>query len=63
MIELQLNEEDRLDWALRRFKRMVQKAGIMTDLRRKRHYTKPSVARAMKQAAARRRKRASSRSE
>ena len=43
MIEIQLSDDDRLDWALKSFKKKVQKAGILADLRRKRHYTKPSA--------------------
>lgn len=57
MVEITLEESDRLDWALKSFKRKVQRAGVLADLRRKRHYTKPSVARQLKAAAARRRKR------
>ena len=57
MIELRLEEADRLDWALKAFKKRVQKAGILKDLRKKRHYVKPSEARAIKTAAALRRKR------
>jgi small subunit ribosomal protein S21 len=56
MIELQLDESDRIEWALKTFKKRVQKAGILRDLRRKRHYVKPSAARQQKAAAARRRK-------
>ena len=59
MIEIQLSDDDRLDWALKSFKKRVQKAGILADLRRKRHYTKPSEARQLKAANARRRRRAS----
>ena len=55
MIEVVLDEADRLDWALKQFKRKVQKAGVLKDLRRKRHYEKPSVVRQRKAAAARRR--------
>ena len=55
MIEVVLDEADRLDWALKQFKRKVQKAGVLKDLRKKRHYEKPSVVRARKAAAARRR--------
>jgi small subunit ribosomal protein S21 len=55
MIEVILDEADRLDWALKQFKRKVQKAGVLKDLRRKRHYEKPSVVRQRKAAAARRR--------
>jgi len=56
MVELHLEESDRIDWALKAFKRKVQKSGILKDLRRKRHYVKPSEARALKAKAARRRK-------
>ena len=55
MIEIKLEEDDRLDWALKQFKRKVQKAGVLKDLRRKRHYEKPSVVRQRKAAAAKRR--------
>ncbi len=56
MIEVTLEEQDRLDWALKAFKKKVQRSGLMQDLRRKRHYTKPSEARARKAAEARRRR-------
>jgi small subunit ribosomal protein S21 len=56
MIEVRLEETDRVEWALKAFRRKVQKAGILRDLRRKRHYVKPSAARKLKAAAARRRK-------
>lgn len=62
MIEVTLDEGDRIDWALKAFKKKVQKSGILKDLRRKRHYVKPSEARQLKAAAARRRARAPSRS-
>ena len=55
MIEVVLDEADRLDWALKQFKRKVQKAGVLKDLRKKRHYEKPSEVRQRKAAAARRR--------
>jgi small subunit ribosomal protein S21 len=52
-----IGEGDSLDRALRRFKRQVQRAGILSDLRRKKYYEKPSEARKRKRAAARRRAR------
>lgn len=55
MIEVTLNENDRIDAALRVFKRKIQRAGILQDIKRKRHYVKPSEARQLKAAAARRR--------
>jgi len=57
MIEVKLDENDRLDWALKTFKKKVLKSGLLKDLRRKRHYVKPSEARQLKAAAARRRAR------
>lgn len=54
MPEIQLSETDRLDWALKAFKRQVLKAGIMRELRRRRHHVKPSEARQLKSKAARR---------
>jgi small subunit ribosomal protein S21 len=62
MIEVKLDENDRLDWALKTFKKKILKSGILKDLRRKRHYVKPSEARQLKAAAARRRKRTENRS-
>jgi small subunit ribosomal protein S21 len=56
MVELQLEETDRIEWALKAFKRKVQKSGILRELRRKRHYVKPSEARQLKAKAARRRR-------
>jgi small subunit ribosomal protein S21 len=52
MPEVHLSETDRIEWALKSFKKKVQKAGILADLRRRRHYTKPSVARQLKWKAA-----------
>ncbi|MEK6687206.1 MAG: 30S ribosomal protein S21 [Gemmatimonadota bacterium] len=57
MIEVTVGENDRLEGALKAFKRKVAKSGILKDLRRKRHYVKPSEARQLKAAAARRRQR------
>lgn len=52
MPEVILEENDRLDWALKVFKRAVQKSGVMQELRRRRHHVKPSAARAIKSKAA-----------
>ena len=56
MPEIRLDETDRVDWALKSFKRRVQKAGILMELRRRRHYVKPSEARQLKDKAAKRRR-------
>lgn len=51
-----LNEEDyNFDIALRRFKKQVEKAGILSELKKRQHYEKPSVMRKKKKAAARKR--------
>ena len=57
MVEIRVNDDDRIDWVLKAFKRKVQKSGVLQDLRRKRYYVKPSEARQLKAAAARRRAR------
>ena len=57
VVEVKLDDVDRIEWALKTFKKKVQRAGVLQDLRRKRHYVKPSEARQQKAAAARRRKR------
>ena len=57
MIEVTLQEGDRLDWALKSFKKKVEKSGLLQELRRRRHYVKPSVMRRLKSAAAQRRAR------
>ena len=54
MPEILLEENDRLDWALKVFKRRMQKAGVFHELRKRRHYVKPSAARQLKSKAAQR---------
>lgn len=54
MPEIQLADTDRIDWALKTFKRQVQKSGILRELRRRRHHVKPSEARQIKSKAAQR---------
>jgi small subunit ribosomal protein S21 len=54
MPEIHLSETDRIDWALKTFKRQMQKAGILRELRRRRHHVKPSEARQIKSKAAQR---------
>jgi small subunit ribosomal protein S21 len=57
MVEVVVNDGDDLERVLRRFKRRVQKAGIFTDLKRKKYYEKPSETRKRKRNAAIRRSR------
>lgn len=57
MVEVNLQDGDNLDRALRRFKRQVQRAGVFSELRRKKYYEKPSEEKKRKSAAAERRRR------
>ena len=52
--ELLLEENDRVDWAVKKFKKMMLAAGILRELRRRRHYVKPGAARIIKSKAAKR---------
>jgi small subunit ribosomal protein S21 len=55
MIEVTLSDTDRVEFALKAFRRKVQKSGILKEVRMRRCYVKPSLARRLKAAAARRR--------
>ena len=61
MIEITLEEGDRIDWALKSFKRKVLRAGVLQEVRKRSHYVKPSEARQLKSEAAQRRPRSKSR--
>jgi len=50
-----LNDNDHFDFALRKFKKQVEKAGILSELKKRQHYEKPSVQKKKKEAAARKR--------
>ena len=56
MSEIKLKENESLDNALRRFKRQCAKSGVLSELRKREHYEKPSVKRKKKSEAARKRK-------
>ena len=56
MVEIELAENDRLDWALKQFRRKMIRSGLFKDMRRKRFYEKPSEARKAKAKAAERRR-------
>jgi len=55
--EIKLDEGDSVERALKQFRRKLQREGLFAELRRRRHYLKPSAARVVKAALARRRKR------
>ena len=56
MSEVKVRKGETLDSALRRFKRSCQKAGVLSEVRKREHYDKPSVRRKLKSEAARKRK-------
>ena len=56
MAEIRIKENETLDSALRRFKRQCAKSGVLSEIRKREHYEKPSVKRQKKSEAARKRK-------
>jgi len=52
MPSVRVRENEYFDAALRRFKRACEKAGILTELRRREFYEKPTQERKRKKAAA-----------
>ncbi len=55
--EVRIEDGESLESALKRFKKKVQKAGILTEIRRREHYEKPSVKKKRKRAQARKKRR------
>lgn len=55
MVQVILDENDRLDWALKQFRRKLIRSGLFKDMKKRRFYEKPSEAKKRKAAAARRR--------
>ena len=56
MAEIIVKENESLDSALRRFKRSCQRSGILSEVKKREQYDKPSVKRKKKSEAARKRK-------
>ena len=54
MSQIKVGENETLESALRRFKRSCAKAGVLSEVRKREHYEKPSVKRKKKSEAARR---------
>jgi small subunit ribosomal protein S21 len=52
---VKLKDNEPFEVAMRRFKKQVEKAGVLTELRRREYFDKPSVRRKKKAAAARKR--------
>ncbi len=57
MVEVIVKKNESLDKALKRFKRECARTGILSEMRKRRHYEKPSVKRKKKEAARKRRRR------
>ncbi|HCF04921.1 MAG TPA: 30S ribosomal protein S21 [Desulfomicrobiaceae bacterium] len=50
-----VTDSDSFDYALRKFKKQVEKAGVLSELKKRQHYEKPSIQKKKKEAAARKR--------
>ena len=56
MSETKVRKNETIDAALRRFKRSIAKDGVLAELKKRKHYEKPSVKRKKKSEAAQKRK-------
>ena len=52
MPSIRIKENEPFDVALRRFRRVCERAGIMAEVRKREHYEKPTAARKRKAVAA-----------
>ena len=57
LLEVIIHDDENFERALKRFKKKCEKAGILSDLRKHRHYEKPSERRKRKAAVAMRKSR------
>ena len=55
MSVIKIKETESFEGAMKRFKKSCEKAGILTELRRREYYDKPSISKKKKEAAARKR--------
>ncbi|MFC2075132.1 30S ribosomal protein S21 [Bdellovibrionota bacterium] len=55
MAGVKVREGESFESAMRRFKKQCEKAGILSELRKREHYEKPSIKKKRKAAAARKR--------
>ncbi len=56
MAEVKVGENESIESALKRFKKKIQKAGILSEIKRRETYEKPSIKRKRKSEAARKRR-------
>lgn len=57
MSEVKVGKNESLDNALRRFKKQCARTGVLAEVRKRKHYEKPSVRRKKKAEAARKKNR------
>ncbi len=55
MTTIKLKDGENIEGALKRFKKATEKAGILSEIRKREHYEKPSVKRKKKSIAAKKR--------
>ncbi len=53
MVGVRLREGENFEAALRRFKKLCEKTGILSEVRKREHYEKPSIRKKKKALAAR----------
>ena len=56
MAEVKVGENESIESSLKRFKKKIQKAGILSEIKRRETYEKPSIKRKRKSEAARKRR-------
>jgi len=56
MPEIRVGENESIESALKRFKKKVQKAGTLSEIKKRERYEKPSIRRKRKSEAARKRR-------
>lgn len=54
MTGIKLKPNETIDSALKRFKKETSKSGVMAEIKKRKHYEKPSVKKKLKSEAARR---------
>ncbi len=56
MAEIEVGQNESIESALKRFKKKIQKAGILSEVKRRERHEKPSVKKRRKSEAARKRR-------
>ncbi len=55
MPKIKIREGDNIEYVIRRFKKLCEKLGVFSEIKKREHYEKPSIARKKKSIAARKR--------